>query len=230
MFTAFAIGLLGSLHCAGMCGPIVLALPGNRVNYDFLWKRVLYNGGRIVTYAAIGLLFGLLGEGLALAGFQQIISIATGVLLLLMLLFPYIQRSVNTTPSAWGRWVARVKTMLGSRLKSGSARSLFSIGLLNGLLPCGLVYLALAGALTSGSAVHGALYMLVFGIGTMPMLLGVAYGGQVMSPRLRHKLSRALPAFVFILACLFIVRGLGLGIPFLSPTIGFGIDNAPICY
>ncbi|HOW32340.1 MAG TPA: sulfite exporter TauE/SafE family protein, partial [Bacteroidales bacterium] len=99
-----------------------------------------------------------------------------------------------------------------------SFSSLFLIGLLNGLLPCGLVYIAIAGSIGSGSALMGAIYMALFGLGTMPMLLAINLSGGFISTSLRKKINKLIPILVIIVGILFILRGLSLGIPYISPS------------
>lgn len=210
------LGLVGSLHCAGMCGPLALALPasgGNAAGYFV--GRLAYNLGRIITYCALGIVFGLLGKTLLLAGVQRWLSITLGVLLLVGLLTSRrlaLWRPVTAV-------VERVKRGMGFLLRRQSADALLGLGLLNGLLPCGLVYVACAGATATGDLFTGALYMVVFGLGTVPMMLAISLSGRLVPFSLRLKLLKAVPVAVFLLATLLILRGMELGIPYVSPTL-----------
>ena len=88
LFSAFLVGFLGSFHCVGMCGPIALALPlEKKSNWSFFSGRLLYNGGRVLTYSVLGLLVGIIGHTIAMAGFQKVLSIATGILILIIAVF-----------------------------------------------------------------------------------------------------------------------------------------------
>ncbi len=98
-----------------------------------------------------------------------------------------------------------------------SFQSLFFIGMLNGLLPCGLVYMAIAGAIGTGGVAEGSLYMILFGLGTIPMLLSISLAGNIMSIAVRKRINKLIPVLVVIVGVLFILRGLSLGIPYLSP-------------
>lgn len=233
LWSAFLIGLFGSFHCIGMCGPIALALPvqkNNRLN--LIVGRILYNIGRAITYAAIGLLFGLVGQSLSLAGLQQSVSIIAGVLILLMVLLPSkVSQKLYLLKPAYG-FTNFLKRKFGTLLKRKSVTSTFLIGLLNGFLPCGLVYIAVAGAIASGSYFDGAVYMFVFGIGTLPIMLAVSLAGNFISLNVRKRINKLIPTFMIVLAFLFILRGMNLGIPYVSPKINQSeiTDDSVICH
>ncbi|MBF9141610.1 sulfite exporter TauE/SafE family protein [Hymenobacter properus] len=220
LLAGFLFGLLGSFHCVGMCGAIALALPGQRSGFgQLLTGRLLYNLGRVSTYAALGAGAGLVGESLRLAGVQQGLSIASGVLILLLVAVP--ERHTGRLAAALGlaRPLTWVKTTLAGLFQHNSWPALYATGLLNGLLPCGLVYLALAGALSAPGVTGAAAYMACFGLGTLPLMLGLALSGQLVPLEWRGRLRRVVPYAASGLAVLFIVRGLGLGIPYLSPQL-----------
>jgi sulfite exporter TauE/SafE len=216
--SAITLGLIGSFHCAGMCGPIALAIPLNNNSwYSKLTGSLIYNIGRAVTYALMGFVFGMLGKGLVLAGFQKWVSIIMGIVMLLSVLFPSLYKNRFDFNGKAFSFVGNLKVKLGSLLRKRSYGSLFLIGLLNGLLPCGLVYMALAGAIASSDAFTGAFFMFVFGLGTLPMLLFISILGNTLSAKFRTKMTKIIPGVVFFIGVLFILRGLGLGIPFVSP-------------
>lgn len=218
LFSALVVGLAGSFHCAGMCGPIVLALPlyGHTLRRK-VFGAVLYNLGRIVTYGLLGLVFGLIGQGLHLVGFQQVVSIVMGGGMIIVALFPRFFRSYYNDKSHGFGCTGTLKNSFRKLFSVRSFRSMFFIGVLNGLLPCGLVYIAVAGALAAGSVAGGSLYMIIFGLGTIPMLLVIATMGNVVSVSLRHKINKLIPILVILVGFFFILRGLSLGIPYLSP-------------
>jgi len=218
--SALLVGLIGSLHCAGMCGPIAIAIPLDNQNwFTRLTGTLLYNIGRTITYALLGAIFGLAGLGLALGGLQQWVSIALGTLMILGVLIPKV--------GALGKGVTRISSLLTTRVKRlfgkyftvRSYPSLFILGVLNGFLPCGLVYIALAGALVMSQVYQGALYMVFFGLGTIPMMMALSLAGNVVSFRLRGRLSKVLPYFIILLGLVFILRGMNLGIPYVSPKL-----------
>lgn len=217
---ALALGFLGSFHCIGMCGPLALALPVNGKGPGAHISAVLlYNSGRIFTYALLGALFGLLGKSLALAGGQRVLSIALGLLLVIIVLLPErIAARTRVTRFLFGA-VSKIKSKLGELFRRKTAASLLTIGLLNGLLPCGLVYAGLAGAAATGEGWKGALFMAVFGSGTAPVMLTVPLAGKFITVPLRNKLRRAVPVFVVAMGLLLVLRGLNLGIPYISPDL-----------
>ncbi len=220
---AFALGLLGSLHCAAMCGPLMLALPmppGGRGR--FLAGRVVYHLGRVTTYALLGVIAGMVGKSIWLAGAQRWLSIALGVAILLGFLLS--KKLALAAPVV--RLVGRLKVAMGAQLRQRSFRSLAVLGMLNGLLPCGLVYVALAGAVTHDTWLHGVGFMVAFGLGTLPTMLGISLSGKLFPMTIRQKLSRAIPVGICLLAGLLILRGLALGIPYISPDLAV---NAGCC-
>ena len=229
MMAGFFMGLVGSLHCAGMCGPLALALPaagGGRA--AFLAGRLLYNLGRTLTYALLGALFGAIGRSVSLAGWQRGLSIATGVVILaLVLLGPRAHRLAAA--AGLQRGLALLQRTLGDFLRRRGPLALLATGILNGLLPCGLVYVALAAAAATGSVAGGMGFMALFGLGTTPMLLAIALAGGRLQGAVRQRFQRAIPAALCLLAVLFILRGLSLGIPYLSPDMDKATSTKPAC-
>jgi sulfite exporter TauE/SafE len=169
-----------------------------------------------VIYSLLGLVFGLAGKSLVLAGLQRSLSIILGVTLLACLLSP--RRLALSKPLI--ALVGQLKGRMTAMLRRRTLVSLVMLGLLNGLLPCGLVYAACAGAASTGTLLRGMQYMAIFGLGTLPTMLAISLSGKWIPPRLRLKLSRAVPIAGFALAALLILRGLSLGIPYLSPDLG----------
>jgi sulfite exporter TauE/SafE len=218
LISALVLGLLGSFHCAGMCGPIAIALPlhGNRLPQK-IYGGTLYNLGRTLTYGLMGAVFGLLGQGVRMIGFQQKVSIIMGAFMIIAVFFPSIFKNQYSTENGWISWVGKLKSSIAGMFAIRSFSSLFFIGLANGLLPCGLVYIAIAGAIGTGDVVYGSLYMLMFGLGTIPMMLSIAIAGNMISVAVRNKINKLMPVLVVLVGVFFILRGLSLGIPFLSP-------------
>lgn len=219
ILAAISLGLLGSFHCIGMCGPIALALP---VHHYSKFKKYLgiflYNLGRVTTYTLLGLLFGLLGQSFFLGGFQQIVSISIGILLLLSVIFTNTNWFNSQHLGFIYSFINSVKIQLGNLFNKKGLHFLFFIGILNGLLPCGLVYLGIAGAIATGHYIKGAEFMFYFGIGTIPIMYAVAFFGQFIKLKYRNHIRKAMPVVVTIMAIMLIVRGLNLGIPYLSPA------------
>lgn len=218
IWTGFLIGFLGSFHCVGMCGPIALALPvGNNSNFKLIVGRILYNLGRSLTYALFGAVFGLFGKGIELAGLQMYASIALGVSILLYYTIPNKYKGKLALTKPYQVISDFVKRGFIRLTKTGSPQALFVFGVINGFLPCGFVYVALAGAITTGGALSGALYMLLFGLGTTPIMFATSLVGKFLSAKLKQKMNKLIPVFAVVLALIFILRGLSLGIPFVSP-------------
>ncbi|NND06591.1 MAG: sulfite exporter TauE/SafE family protein [Saprospiraceae bacterium] len=230
LWTAFTIGILGSLHCVGMCGPIALALPYHSENSrTHLWQGLLYNSGRVLTYSIIGILPGMLGYGLSMAGFQKSTSLILGLALLLSALislgFTHMHLQVKTLTNI-NNWV---RHNLGTLLRRQQNTAFFSIGMINGLLPCGLVYMALAGALTQDSALAGSAYMMLFGLGTIPLMLSVSLSKLLLSVKTRNSLRRIVPIFMMLVGTLLIFRGLNVSLPgHLGTIVEMGI--MPMCH
>ncbi|SHM93422.1 hypothetical protein SAMN04488057_104439 [Cyclobacterium lianum] len=218
LWTAFVWGILGSFHCIGMCGPIALALAGRDHN-RYLRNKFLYNSGRTLTYVFLGGLVGMLGFSLALAGIQQWISILMGAVIIGMAFF-YRKSEKWVSGSGLSSGFVRLKSRLGSSLKKGGPRAFFLSGILNGLLPCGMVYMALLASLALQGPVSGMLYMLFFGLGTVPVMLLLMLSNKIFSPAFRFRMNRLLPYFALFIGVLFVIRGMGWGIPFLSPALG----------
>lgn len=215
LITAFVMGGIGSLHCIGMCGPLALSLPvvSNNNTSRFL-STFLYNIGRMFTYALIGAVIGIAGSGFALFGYQQLLSVMIGVFIILFLLFP---KNGFTNRNAFTFFFDKVRNRLGDLFLRKNYRSVFFIGLLNGLLPCGLVYMAIAGAVSTASVPKSSLFMAAFGLGTLPAMWSLAFFGGYINFRVRNRIKRLYPYMMFIMAVLLIIRGLGLNIPYVSP-------------
>ena len=212
LWTAFTIGLFGSLHCVGMCGPIAMAVGGQQ--RQFAWKNaMLYNIGRSITYGVLGGVVGLIGKGLFLAGFQKTMSIGIGVALLAIALFSINVESKILNIPLFNRFMFSLKSWLGRLLNKRAMGASFSVGLLNGLLPCGLVYMAVVGALSTGNVLSGMGYMVLFGLGTFPMMLVTGLAGNFASLKIRNLLRRAYPVFLVFFGLLFLFRGLNFHIP-----------------
>ncbi|MCC6235709.1 MAG: sulfite exporter TauE/SafE family protein [Verrucomicrobiales bacterium] len=220
--TALLLGLLGGVHCAGMCGPLMLALPwvGNTRAQEVA-GRLIYQGGRVLTYTAMGWVAGWIGRGLLWAGVQQAVTLTLGVLLLASLFAgPWL--SAAAVPV---RAVAFLKRGMATMLRHRGFASMGLLGTLNGLLPCGLVYAACVGAATTDNAPAGALYMLTFGLATFPVTLAISLSGRLLPMAWRLRLRHLVPVTVGLVGTLLVLRGLSLGIPYLSPDLSGGGPN-----
>ena len=219
LWSALILGLLGSFHCIGMCGPIAFMLPVDRSNST---KKIIqisiYHFGRILAYSLIGLVFGLVGKSLYIFGLQQQLSIVIGILMIVVVLIPVQTFNKYNFSKPVYRIISKVKSALGKALKKKTADTFLTIGFLNGFLPCGLVYMAVFASITTANALQGSLYMMLFGLGTIPLMTTAIYLGKFLNDTIKQRIQKAIPVFVVIIGLLFIIRGLGLGIPYLSPA------------
>jgi hypothetical protein len=223
----FFMGLIGSIHCIGMCGPLVMALPmSNQTNFQKWQSILLYHVGKITSYALLGVLLGLFGSHLPLYGVQENLSMVMGGIMVLYVIYVFVIKS-RWTPKflQFKRLYSFIVKRMGYLFKSKNRAAFYLIGILNGLLPCGMVYVALTSALATQNIFYGGLIMAFFGLGTMPALIMVAIGGQYLGSVFRKKTQRLLPVFIFSMGIFLILRGMNLGIPYISPQLGFGTDK-----
>ena len=217
LLSGFIFGLLGSFHCIGMCGPIAFMLPVDRKNNTKRFFQIFsYHVGRLFTYSLIGLIFGLLGKGISIFGFQQQLSILAGIFIILITLLPNLFKKVNVANKI-SSIILKVKSALGQELKRKGNDTFFLVGFLNGFLPCGLVYMAVLGALATSNTLNAVLYMTLFGLGTVPLMTAFVYLGNIINNNWKNKIRKIIPIVVVCIGVLFILRGLELGIPFVSP-------------
>jgi sulfite exporter TauE/SafE len=209
LWTALLMGLIGSMHCAGMCGPIAISLPyrvGMQTKEETFFKILVYNIGRIITYAIFGLLFGIVGKGFFTMGVQKWFLIALAIVLIVVAIFSIdVESNVLKIPII-DKFNKKLKSALAKTLKNATIKSFLFIGILNGFLPCGLVYMAIAAAIVTGTVLSSVLYMVLFGIGTMPMMMALGYGGHLLSAKFRTILRKLYPLFMIIFAIMFIMR------------------------
>ena len=224
----FLLGLISSLHCIGMCGPLMLALP---VRHMDKWKQVLaivlYNAGRVITYSLIGALLGLAGRRIYLAGFQRWFTIVLGIAMLVMAV-NYFYKQTTAQPK-WLQVIhVRIQQLmfrflppapLKGEQTNNNITGYFLLGMANGLLPCGMVYLAIAGAVTANNVLYSVMFMFLFGVGTLPAMLALGIFGLRITMPVRQQMKAAMPYVVAAMAVILILRGLNLGIPFISPVI-----------
>lgn len=231
MIAALLLGLLSSLHCIGMCGPIALMLPVHRDKAALKTLKIIaYHLGRIFTYSLLGGLFALLGKGLFIAGLQQNFSIVIGVLMIIYGTFSYQKLENIAFLKPLQKIQSKVKTTLAQQFRKNGIMHLFLIGVANGFLPCAMVYVALFGATATQEPSYGMLYMALFGLGTIPLMSGVTYFSQAITLATRNKILKIIPFFLLLLGVLFVLRGLGLTLPFVSPgTMQLFVTAHPSC-
>jgi sulfite exporter TauE/SafE len=220
---------MGSLYCVGMCGPIAFVLPVDRNNtLKKIGQIFIYHFGRLLAYGILGMIFGFLGKGLYVFGIQQKLSIMIGFLMIIVVLIPYKTFNRYNLSKPIYKIISSLKNQLGKELKKKSPDTFLTIGFLNGFLPCGLIYMALFGAVAMGNFIQGGIYMILFGLGTIPLMTTSVYFSGVLKGTIRKKIQKLIPVFVVVIGVLFIIRGLGLGIPYISPEPVVEIVSAPI--
>ncbi len=222
LYTALSLGLLSGFHCVGMCGPIAFSLGLDSSNkFKFYTQNLLYQLGRITTYALLGGILGIVGKSFDIAGYQKYISIFAGVLLILMVLLPGKTTEIGGNFKPINKFMIKVKIFLGKFLQKKDNTSRYMTGILNGFLPCGAVYLALTSSIAAGGIIQGMSFMAIFGLGTLPFMFMTVLAGKFIGVKIRTRILKVFPYFIVILGILFILRGLGLGIQMISPS-----DNA----
>lgn len=222
---AFFIGLFGSLHCVVMCGPLVMSLPFAGKSFWYaLIQKILYQSGRILTYATLGFIAGAIGRGFDIFHLQQLLSVTTGALLIGIAFSHFF----GTVRRSTGRLYSAFITPLASQMAKWLSKpygGMFA-GALHGLIPCGMVYMAIAGSLNTASATAGANFMLFFGLGTTPLLFLASLAPLALRKFAMPKLL--FPVLFFVSGALLLSRGLNLDIPYLSMPV-VRTETAPVC-
>lgn len=226
----FALGAVSSFHCVGMCGPIALSLPVHYLpSAQKITGIVLYNLGRITTYALLGLLFGFAGRQLYLGGLQQGFSIVMGSLLLVFFIAALMHKTLFRIRSA-DRLTLKLQAFIASYMQQKKLYGMFMLGLANGLLPCGMVYFAITGAMAAGTVDGGVLFMTAFGSGTFPAMLALSFFGSLISLRIRNQMKKVMPFVMLVMGVLLVLRGLNLNIPYISPYLQANNADAVSCH
>lgn len=213
-YLAFTMGLMSSFHCIGMCGPIALALPIQKGNkFQQFSGLSAYNGGRTLTYAVLGVILGSLGSSLSWIGYLRYLSVFSGIIMLAYVLWPAHLDSCFHPPRFWQKFIQQLKKQMADMLRSRKLYSWFLLGILNGLLPCGLIYMALISSVATGNAVHGGLFMLLFGMGTLPAMMAVGFFKQWFTVSLRTRMRKLTPVVLAAAGAILIARGLLIQYP-----------------
>jgi sulfite exporter TauE/SafE len=227
VLAALIMGFAGSLHCIGMCGPLVMAVHTAQGNQNWWYKKFIYHAGRLIVYGLLGLIVGAVGQSFVAVGFQQWVAIAAGVLMMLFLAWPAGMRTVKKGPF---RFIGMIKTRFASLIQRRNAGTHFLLGALNGLLPCGLVYVALAASLALANAANGMLFMMVFGLATTPALIVAGAALQWLGSKLRVRSYRFVQFAMVLISFIVILRGANLGIPYLSPQFNETKQKMDCCH
>jgi hypothetical protein len=227
ILSAFTLGILGSLHCIGMCGPLVMSIPFQKAREGSIYVATInYHLGKTLTYAFFGLLAGGIGQGFAFFKWQQMLSISAGIILLLITLFPFFKKNVSL-PKSIQQGFSRLYSLTATQT---ALKYFFAFGFLNGFLPCGLVFTAIAGASVTATPLKGLLFMLFFGLGTIPSLTSVILFQQKIGANLKKYLFRSSYYISILIGVLLVLRGLNLGIPYVSPHINQTANKIDCCH
>ncbi|PWJ41004.1 sulfite exporter TauE/SafE family protein [Sediminitomix flava] len=229
LWSAFILGLFGSFHCVGMCAPIALAIRGkNRQPFFLFTDKLLYNLGRITTYAFLGNIAGILGQSLVwIVGYQVYISALLGVGFILMGVFSSNPDQIINKVPFFKSFVKTIQNTMALKLQGASWDTHFFLGVLSGFLPCGLVYAALAAALTTSTALEGMAYMALFGLGTLPLMLLVSVAGQLISVQWRNRIRKIYPFLFILIGFVMIWRAYAIGI---APEVTLDAGSQPALF
>lgn len=200
---AFALGLTGSLHCVGMCGPLMLAMGAG----NGLPSALAYQTGRIGVYLLLGALLGGLGLGMQLWNAQSTVALVSGGMLVTFAVLRLDPGKLLARQPWFARFQLRLRSVASTFAAQGGLRAKLILGACNGLLPCGLVYLAVIAAANAGSPGKGAAFMLAFGLGTLPLLLGSLLLGRRIVRLGPDRLAAITPYVIGLAGLLLLWRG-----------------------
>ncbi|MFQ3230271.1 sulfite exporter TauE/SafE family protein [Reinekea sp.] len=199
LISAFIIGIVSAGHCFGMCGGLVVAAGFNSTHKSYLW---LYNIGRISTYVILGALFGLTSAVLPDTAVPILKGLSVILLILTAFYFMGITSAVTSLEKAGLPIWRKIQPLTRKLLPVSSAKAALSLGLLWGFIPCGLVYTALAFAMSLGNSVNSMLAMLAFGLGTFPAMISVGLAANVVRPLLAKRSVRVGLGSVLLITAL----------------------------
>jgi len=215
-FSAFLIGLAGSVHCVGMCGPLALAIPGASKDkgFTFFLRTIAYQISRISGYGVLGLIVGFFSQGMQFTGVQPYFSLLSGILLLFLGFFGIIPE-VNAFSKypIIQHFQVKINRIIGTVMTNEHFSTPFVLGFLNAMLPCGMIYIALGTGLSSGNMSEAALYLISFGLGTLPLMFMVSLSGQFLSLQMRRSWQKTIPIIFMISGIILIYKGMNIDLP-----------------
>lgn len=223
LYSAFLLGLFGSVHCLAMCGPLVLAFGQTTKSTTY---KLVQQYGRIMGYACLGMLMGVIGDSASLFNFQQKLSVIIGMVIIGFTLSAFLKKSASKF--SIDKLLSKLQVWAMQNTKSVLLR-FFVLGLINSLLPCGLLYIALGVSVTLHSVQDSVLYMILFGVGTLPSMVLVLVFGNKVGQYFRGVQSKVLPVLSLLIGTMMVIRGLGLGIPYVSPTYNSTTQTIECC-
>jgi sulfite exporter TauE/SafE len=222
------MGFMGSMHCIGMCGPLVMSIhKSGGTNKPNPLYQFAYHIGKILSYVLIGILFGAMGQTFNLFLSQQKLSIAIGVSFILFFLFGKI-KSTSFSSSLTSK-ILTVTRFFSQLVEGKSILKMFFTGIGNGFLPCGFVYAAAVASIATGKILDSALFMIGFGIGTIPALTSVIYFFRLLPEKAKSLFNGIYNYLLIIVGILLILRGLNLGIPYISPAYDIETEEVHGC-
>ena len=204
LITAFVMGFAGSLHCIGMCSPLAMAVAN--LNSRAMLNRLLYNSGRILMYGVLGAVVGTIGWVLPIGSFQNLLSILLGISLLLVGILGISNVNVPWLTPILQSATAKLKMLFGKFLKQKNYFATFILGTLNGMLPCGLTFLALTYCLSLNNPLDSFTYMIVFGLATLPAMLGLTSVIMRLVTRFKISVPKLTTTMLILSGCLLIAR------------------------
>ena len=219
-YTAILIGITGSLHCAGMCSPLLMAV--TNLTKSVVLNRVLYNGGRILTYAALGSMFSGVGSFLPISPFQDLLSLLFGAAIIIVAFFRFGHIKIPFLFSGVNRLTSFLKEKFAFLLKRKTFAAVFLMGALNGFLPCGMTLIALSYCLLLTGPVDGFNFMLLFGVGTLPVMIGFAPLLALTVRKLNLSLQKTTTVMMICSGAILIAR------VFMHASVEAGVTHAGI--
>lgn len=215
-FSAFLIGLAGSVHCVGMCGPLALAIPGASKDkgFTFFLRTIAYQISRISGYGVLGLIVGFFSQGMQITGIQPYFSLLSGIILLFLGFFGIIPE-VNAFSKypIIQHFQVKINRIIGTVMTNEHFSTPFVLGFLNAMLPCGMIYIALGTGLSSGNMSEAALYLISFGLGTLPLMFMMSLSGQFLSLQMRRSWQKTIPIIFMISGIILIYKGMNIDLP-----------------
>jgi uncharacterized protein len=226
-WTALVMGFAGSLHCAGMCSPLAMAVTSQK---PFLLHKITYNTGRILTYGILGMIAASFGSLFMITPWQGIISFAVGALFLLMGIGAISGVRIPFITTALHRFTSRLKNLFNFWLKKKNSFAVLIMGMLNGLLPCGLTYLAMTYCFIMPSMMEGFWFMILFGVGTWPVMIGFTWLLSIGFGKIKVNYQR-ITTVVFIMIGVWLVARVMINHPMDNHLHLFGktITEEVIC-
>ncbi len=209
LLAGMLLGVASSVHCAGMCGPLLLAVnrfAGSR--RDAGLRMLVYHGARVLTYTTLGVVVGYTGEGLTAAGLGRVIAITSGTLLIAAAAGMAVSRWMSPLSAAWSSITLRAGIAAARLTQRRPLAGYIILGLANALLPCGLLYAAIAASAALGAVSRSVVFMTGFGLGTIPLLMAVTISALSVPASLRRRLRFAGPVVMAVAGSVLIARAI----------------------